>query len=112
MIKELLTKIKARPPGALKNKLRQGLNNTVAMVVVIRRNEGVKRLCLQLHLRLALPCLALPCPAAVINIPVAVGCGSCTAQYPLLLKLQVLVNNSYPYKSDKPFPTTLLSLIV
>ena len=88
MIKDLLTKIKARPPGALKNKLRQGLNNTVAMVVVIRRNEGVKRLCLQLHLR-----LALPCPAAVINIPVAVGCGSCTAQYPLLLKLQVLVNN-------------------
>ena len=49
MIKELLTKIKARPPGALKNKLRQGLNNTVAMVVVIRRNEGVKRLCLQLQ---------------------------------------------------------------
>jgi len=59
MIKELLTKIKARPPGALKNKLRQGLNNTVAMVVVIRRNEGVKRLCLRLHLRLALPCPAL-----------------------------------------------------
>jgi len=59
MIKELLTKVKARPPGALKNKLRQGLNNTVAMVVVIRRNEGVKRLCLQLHLRLALPCPAL-----------------------------------------------------
>ncbi|RLM86918.1 pentatricopeptide repeat-containing protein [Panicum miliaceum] len=39
MIKELLTKIKARPPGALKNKLHQGLNNTMAMVVVIRRKE-------------------------------------------------------------------------
>jgi len=59
MIKELLTKIKARPPGALKNKLRQGLNNTVAMVVVIRRNEGVKRL----PAAAPSPCLALPCPA-------------------------------------------------